>query len=83
MHQIKCINIVTNTDEYDALYEIKGLKKKSGWFIDTSSIGDVLGINFYITTDPNNGSGQIQYTSDSKNDWVSTQMKFRALTTSI
>ncbi len=78
-----CVNIVTDDDEYDALYEIKGLKKKSGWFIDTSSIGDVLGINFYITTDPNNGSGQIQYTSDSKNDWVSTQMKFRALTTSI
>ena len=78
-----CINIVTDTDEYDALYEIKGLKKKSGWFIDTSSIGDILGINFYIKTDPDNGSGQIQYTSDNKNDWISTQMKFRALTTSI
>jgi hypothetical protein len=78
-----CINIVTNTDEYDALYEIKGLKKKSGWFIDANSIGDVLGINFYIKTDPNNGSSQIQYTSDNKNDWISTQMKFRALTTSI
>lgn len=78
-----CINIVTNTDEYDALYEIKGLKKKSGWFIDTSSIGDILGINFYIKTDSGNGSGQIQYTSDNKNDWISTQMKFRALTTSI
>lgn len=78
-----CINIVTDTDEYDALYEIKGLKKKTGWFIDTSSIGDNLGIDFYINTDPINGSGQIQYTSDNKSNWVSTQMKFRALTTSI
>jgi len=73
-----CVNIVTNTDEYDALYEIKGLKKRTGWFIDTNSIGDNLGINFYINAD-----GQIQYTSDNKPDWISTKMKFRALTTSI
>ncbi len=78
-----CVNIVTNTDEYDALYEIKGLKKKTGWFIDTNSIGDNLGVNFYITTDPLSGFGQIQYTSDNKPDWISTKMKFRALTTSI
>ena len=78
-----CVNIVTNTDEYDALYEIKGLKKKTGWFIDTNSIGDNLGVNFYITTEPLSGFGQIQYTSDNKPDWISTKMKFRALTTSI
>jgi hypothetical protein len=78
-----CIHILTNTDEYESLYEIKGIKKKNGWCINSSYIGDYTGIRFYITTHPLSGSGQIQYTSDNKPDWVSTTMKFRALTTSI
>lgn len=71
-----CINIVTDTDEYDALYEIKGLKKQTKWKFNSSYVGDHTGIRFYITN-----NGQIQYTSDNKSNWVSTQMKFRALTT--
>lgn len=71
-----CVSTVTNNDEFDALYEIRGLKKRTGWIIETNKIGDNIGINFYITN-----SGQIQYTSTNTSDWISTTMKFRALTT--
>lgn len=73
-----CVTTVTNTDEFDALYEIRGLKKRTGWIIDTNHIGDNIGINFYITN-----TGQIQYTSTNQLNWISTTMKFRALTTTI
>ena len=71
-----CVTILTNTDELDALYEIKGLKKKNGWIIDAKYIGDETGITFTI-----NNNGQIKYTSTNQASWVSTTIKFRALTT--
>ena len=71
------MNIVTALDEYDALYEIKGLRKRNGWIIDYTYIGDDVGVNFYIKN-----NGQIQYTSINNTEWVSSTMKFRALTTS-
>ena len=71
-----CVSIQTNSDEFDALYEIKGLKKRSGWMIDYKHIGDDLGINFTI-----NSNGQIQYTTTNTPDWLSTTIKFRATTT--
>lgn len=73
---IACISIETNSDEFDALYEIKGLKKRSGWMIDYKYIGDDLGINFTIQP-----SGQIQYTSTNTSEWISTTIKFRGVTT--
>ena len=57
--------------------EIKGLHKKNGWIIDYNYIGDNVGMNFYIKSD-----GQIQYTSFNNTDWLSSSIKFRALTTS-
>lgn len=71
-----CVHIITDTDEYDALYELKGIRKKTRWDMNSSYVGDYTGIRFYITN-----TGQIQYTSDNKTNWISTQMKFRALTT--
>lgn len=65
-------------DMYDALYELKGIKKRTGWTIYSSYVGDDLDIDFYITS-----SGQIQYTSQNFVDWVSTIMKFRAFTTTL
>lgn len=73
-----CVTITTHGDTYDSLFEIKGLKKSSGWIIDTHYIGDDVGITFGITS-----TGQIQYTSNNVNNWISTSMKFRALTTTV
>jgi hypothetical protein len=73
-----CVTTVTNDDELDALYEIKGLKKRTGWIIDIKHIGDNIDINFFITN-----NGQIQYTTANQVDWISTKIKFRALTTTI
>ena len=56
--------------------DIKGIQLSSGWQITTNSIGDDTGINFNI-----NSQGQIQYTSNSVGNWLSTTIKFK--TTSI
>jgi hypothetical protein len=73
-----CISIISNNETLDCLYDIKGLRKSSGWVLCTSYIGDNVKIVFSITSD-----GQLQYTSSNINDWLSTIMKFRVLTTSI
>lgn len=73
-----CVNVNTVADEFDALYEIRGLKKRSGWIIDCKYIGDDIGIDFSIRSD-----GQIQYVSSNQPDWLSTKIKFRALTTTV
>jgi hypothetical protein len=72
-----CITIMTITNSLDCLFDIKGLRKSSGWALYTSSVGDDVGITFDIT-----GLGQIRYTSTDISDWVSNTMKFRAFTTS-
>jgi hypothetical protein len=71
------ITLTTNADIYDSLFEIKGLKKSSGWVIYTNSVGDDTGIGFSI----DNVTGQIYYTSSNIIDWISTKIKFRAITT--
>lgn len=74
-----CVTITTLTDEFDALFDLKGLKKKENWlFMASCYIGDNVGIRFSMTNE-----GQVQYTSTNIIDWVSTVMKFRAMTTSI
>ena len=74
-----CVTITTLTDEYDALFDLKGLKKKNEWlFMASYYIGDNLGIKFSMTS-----AGQVQYTSTNIINWVSTLMKFRAMTTTI
>jgi hypothetical protein len=73
---IACITVITDSIEYDTLYELKGIKKSSGWILNTSYIGDNTNIKFSITP-----FGQVQYTSPNLTDWISTTMKFRAMTT--
>lgn len=72
-----CVTIHTIDDEFDCLFELKGLKKRTGWVLYSSNVGDDVGVSFSITN-----TGQIQYTSTIIQDWVSTIMKFKATTTS-
>jgi hypothetical protein len=75
---VACVTITTVDDVFDALYELKGLRKRTGWILNSTFIGDNVGINFSITS-----LGQVQYTSQNISDWIETQMKFRAITTSM
>jgi hypothetical protein len=71
-----CATITTDDDEYDTLYELRGLKKKSGWILNTSFIGDHTNIKLTITS-----NGQVQYTSPNIPNWISSVFKFKAMTT--
>jgi hypothetical protein len=75
-----CVTVITDFDneEYDCLYELKGIKKRSGWVLYVTNVGDDTGITFSITS-----SGKIQYTSENMAYWTSTTMKFRATTTTL
>lgn len=75
---VLCITITTVDDVFDALYELKGLRKRNGWILNASYIGDNLGFKFNITQ-----LGQVQYTCPFVADWASTLMKFRAMVTTI
>jgi len=75
---ICCVTITTTNDEYDCLYELKGIKKRTGWVLYVSEVGDNTGITFDITS-----SGQIRYTSSNMPSWVSGVFKFRATTTTV
>ena len=72
------ITIITNNDIYDALFELKGLHKSSGWALYSTFVGDDTGVDFTIDS-----FGQIYYTSSNINEWISTKIKFRAFTTTI
>lgn len=73
-----CVSTVTTTTPSDRLYDIKGLRRSTGWTLYTSFVGDSVGIIFSITS-----LGQMQYTSTNVINWISTTIKFKALTTSI
>jgi len=73
---VACVTVETLDDTLDSLYELKGLRKKNGWIVYSSSIGDDVGVNFSIST-----SGSILYTSSYINDWQSSVIRFRANTT--
>lgn len=73
---IACITIVADATEYDTLYELKGIRKSSGWIMNSTYIGDNTNMKFTITP-----YGQVQYTSPNITDWISTTIKFRAMTT--
>jgi hypothetical protein len=75
---VACITTETVGDTLDSLYELKGLRKKNGWIIQSTHIGDDVGVEFDIST-----SGDILYTSAFIEDWQGTVMKFRATTTTI
>jgi len=73
-----CVCITTGTDELDEIFTIKGLKKRTGWIINSTEWGDDTGIVFSITS-----SGQMRYISRDIIDWESTVIKFKATTTSL
>lgn len=60
------------------IYNIRGVQKDAGWNITITSSGDDSGIDFTITS-----TGQVQYTSSNVGGFVSSSIKFRAITTSI
>jgi hypothetical protein len=64
-------------DAYE-VFHILGIQKGSSWDLNVSSTGDNSGIDFTI-----DNSGQIQYTSTNEGGFVSSTIKFRAITTSI
>jgi hypothetical protein len=73
-----CVTVTTTMTSLDSLYDIKGLRKSTGWILCSSYFGDNVGLVFSITA-----LGQVQYTSSDKDNWISTKIKFKALTTSI
>ncbi len=60
------------------LYEsftIDGTQTDAGWTLFVDSIGDVTGVEFYVTN-----SGQVQYTSTNITSWTSTTFRYTATT---
>jgi hypothetical protein len=71
------VKLITNTTSQYALFDIKGIQKTNIWAINSSFIGDNIGIDFNVST-----SGQVQYTTSSIGSWVSDTIKFRSITLS-
>jgi hypothetical protein len=75
---ITSVTVTTILDQFDTLYEFRGIRKKDGWVMNTSFIGDTQDFVFTITPE-----GQVQYTGSAILNWVSTIMKFKAMTTTL
>lgn len=77
---VACVTVFMENDEeqYDTLYELKALRKKNGWTLKTTFIGDTNNFEFSITSE-----GQMQYTSPAFPNWTGTVVKFRGITTSL
>ena len=60
------------------VYTLRGIQKAASWDMSQTSNGDASGIAFSITT-----AGQVQYTSGNSSGFVSSTIKFRALSTSV
>lgn len=73
-----CVTLTTTADEFDALFDVKGIRKRSGWTLFSTGVGDDVGIVFTITP-----VGQVQYTSTDVPGWISTVIAFRAFTTTL
>jgi hypothetical protein len=77
-HAFVSITIETIDGQLNSGYELKGIQTTDKWMLNSSFIGENTNITFNIKDD-----GQIQYKSSNTVDWVSTTMKFRAITTSV
>ena len=77
-HAFVSVHIETLSGTIDSGYELKGLQTNNKWLINSTFMGEQSNIIFSITN-----NGQIQYTSSNIDNWISTTMKFRALSTSI
>ena len=60
------------------VFTLRGIQKGSDWDMSVSSTGDNSNVNFTITS-----AGQIQYTSGNEAGFVSGDIKFRAITTTV
>jgi hypothetical protein len=70
---------VDATSPLFAVYRLVGIQKSGSWSLNVSFVGDIITpLQFSI-----DNTGQIQYTSGTFDGWVSTTMKFKALTTSL
>ena len=77
---IATVRILTTDDLSNkyALYSLKGVHVLSGWVLNSSFTGDLTGITFSIDS-----NGQINYTSSDVSGFISDNISFRALTTTI
>jgi hypothetical protein len=71
------IVVDADSDLFEA-FEIQGIQKGASWEISDTRTGDDSLVTFSITN-----AGQIQYTSSNYTGFVSLDIKFRAVTTSI
>jgi hypothetical protein len=69
---------VNATTPYFAAHTLRGIQKGSTWEMTDTYTGDDTGVVFSITN-----AGQIQYTSTSEPGFVSSTVKFRAITTGV
>jgi hypothetical protein len=53
------------------LFTLEGIQTDLGWNVLYSSIGDISGVGFSITT-----SGNVQYTTTNITNWISTTLKY-------
>jgi hypothetical protein len=62
-----------------AIFELKGIQKNTAgsWTLNSTFVGDNTGVVFSIDS-----TGQVNYTSTSIGNYVSSIIKFKALTTS-
>jgi len=59
-------------------FRLLGIQKGASWDMSIESVGDDSLVSFSITT-----AGQVQYSKSTTAGWVSSTLKFRALTTSV
>lgn len=70
--------VVDATADLYETFEIEGIQRSADWVISDTRTGDNSGIVFTITN-----AGQVQYTSLNYTGFVSLDIKFRAITTSV
>lgn len=71
------VSIDATADLYE-VFELRGVQRAADWALAVVSTGDDSNVDFTITT-----AGQVQYTSGNEAGFVSSTIKFRAMTTSV
>lgn len=71
------VEIDATADLYE-VFTLQGIQKGADWDMSVSATGDTSNVDFTITS-----AGQIQYTSGNEAGFVSSTIKFRAITTSV
>lgn len=71
------VQVDATADLYEE-FHLQGIQKGASWDMSIDSVGDDSNVNFTITT-----AGQLQYTSADYAGFVSLDIKFRAITTTV